>query len=114
MLTLLLFSKVPLPHAKSLILAACLVVAWNAPRFGEPFFPTIEKLGARFAARKRLAIIAISVAVILVRLSVLRWFPLPIPFAQDEFGYLLSACRGIRPPKAWATEAATSILISGA
>jgi hypothetical protein len=91
MLTLVLFSKVPLPHAKSLILAVCLIVAWNAPRFGEPFFATIEKLGARFAARKRLAIIAISVAVILVRLSVLPWFPLPIPFAQDEFGYLLSA-----------------------
>ncbi len=25
------------------------------------------------------------------RLSILPWFPLPIPFAQDEFGYLLSA-----------------------
>jgi hypothetical protein len=85
------FKQLPLPHAKSLLLAICLVVAWYTPQLGERVFGSLEQLGARLAKKKNLMIVGIAAAVILVRVNLLGLLPIPIPVAHDEFGYLLSA-----------------------
>jgi hypothetical protein len=79
------------PHWKVLLLATCLVVAWYAPRLGEGALGRIERMAAQFAARKGLAIGAIFLAAILVRISLLWLIPIPAPDIQDEFSYLLAA-----------------------
>ena len=90
-LILLSFRQIFLPHAKSLILAVCLVIAWCLPRLGERVLGGVERFAAQLAARKNLALVGIAVAVIVVRVSLLWLMPVPVPVAQDEFGYLLSA-----------------------
>jgi hypothetical protein len=79
------------PHLKVLILATCLAVAWYAPRLGEGALGRIERMAAQFAVNKGLAIGAIFLAVILVRVSLLWLIPIPVPEIQDEFSYLLAA-----------------------
>lgn len=90
-LILLSFRQISLPHAKTLILAVCLVVAWWVPRLGERVLDGLERCAARLAARKHLALVGIAVAVIVARVSLLGLMPVPVPVAQDEFGYLPSA-----------------------
>jgi hypothetical protein len=85
------FRQISLPHSKSLVLAVFLVVAWCVPRLGERVLGGVERFAARLAARKRLALVAIAAAVIVTRVSLLWMIPVPVPVAQDEFGYLLSA-----------------------
>ena len=90
-LILLSYKEVSLPHAKSLLLAACLVLAWCWPRLGDRFFSPFERLISTLAAQRRLAIFGIAAAAILLRVSLLGIVPVPIPTVPDEFGYLLSA-----------------------
>lgn len=90
-LILLSFREVPLPHAKSLLLAVCIALAWFIPRLGDRAFHWIERLTVRLANHRNLVIVGIAAAVILLRLSLLGLIPVPTPAIHDEFGYLLSA-----------------------
>src|SRR5579871_169169 len=90
-LILLSYRQVSVPHAKSLLLAACLVLAWFWPRLGNRFFTSIERLISTLATRTQLVIFGIAAAVILLRISLLGIIPVPVPTIPDEFGYLLSA-----------------------
>ena len=74
-----------------LFLLPILGLAWFAPRFGDRIFTAIERFGTTMAARKRLTLVAIAAAAILIRLSLLPVLPVPIPRVQDEFSYLLAA-----------------------
>ncbi len=78
-------------HLRWFILAAPLALAWFVPRLGDGWLGAIERLGARFAARKRAVIIAVALAAIMMRLSLLWLTPVPVPAAHDEFSYLLAA-----------------------
>ncbi len=73
-----------------LILLPCLVLAWNMPRMGNRVLGAIERVGAHLADRKRLAIVLIVAAAILVRLSPLWLLPIPAPLVHDEFVHLLA------------------------
>ena len=55
----------------------------------EKFLLTLERAGASFAHHRLLAMVAIFVAVVAVRLALLRLLPIPIPGIHDEFSYLL-------------------------
>ncbi len=74
-----------------LILAFVLVIAWGWPLLGNSLFNSFEQLCARFAARRGLAILAISLVVILIRVSLLWTYPVRPPGVHDEFSYLLAA-----------------------
>ncbi|HEY6146499.1 MAG TPA: hypothetical protein VIZ69_02340, partial [Thermoanaerobaculia bacterium] len=57
----------------------------------EKGFRAIERLFSRFAARRGLAIAALFLAVVAVRLSLLPRLPVPTPGIADEYSYLLLA-----------------------
>ena len=75
----------------ALALVGALFLAWFFPRLGETVFSRIERFGTCLARKKALAIVALAFFPILVRLSLLPLFPVPVPRIHDEFSYLLAA-----------------------
>lgn len=61
-----------------------------APRFGDGLFTTVETLALRLAEKKHVAIVAIGVSAIVLRLSLIWFVPVPVPEVADEFSYLLA------------------------
>jgi len=65
------------------------LVAWLLCACFPRLFARAEQIGARLAARKHLSVLAIAAAAILLRVSLLWLFPVPVPEIHDEFSYLL-------------------------
>lgn len=72
-----------------LLCEAGLVIAWCFPKLGDGLLAPVENLFSRLAARKRLAVLAIALFAILVRVSLLRIDP--VPQIHSKFSYLLAA-----------------------
>src|SRR5882724_7202046 len=77
------------------ISAACTLLLGAAallfPGAADKFFRSLEQAASRFAARKRIAIIALFFSVIALRLLALPLLPVPVPGIHDEYSYLLMA-----------------------
>jgi hypothetical protein len=67
-----------------------LFLACVAPRLGDRVFAPIERAGSRFALKKGLAVVSISIAATLLRLVFLVVDRVPVPLIHDEFSYLLA------------------------
>jgi len=67
------------------------VLAFAFPRLGSPVFRRVERLFGQLAQRKSLAVAAVGVATILLRLAILPLLPVPLPFTPDDFSNLLAA-----------------------
>jgi hypothetical protein len=67
-----------------------LFFACVTPRLGDSVFRPVERWGSRFALRKELAIVAISLVAIVLRLAFLGIDRVPVPLVHDEFSYLLA------------------------
>ncbi|HEY1902860.1 MAG TPA: hypothetical protein VGG56_10535 [Terracidiphilus sp.] len=66
-------------------------VSFALHRLGASWFARIEKAFAALARKKRLSVLAVGAAALLVRLAILPICPIPLPFVQDDFSFLLAA-----------------------
>ncbi len=66
-------------------------IAFAMPRLGSSWFARIEHAFSSLARRKRLSVFAVGAAALLLRLAILPFCPIPLPFVQDDFSFLLAA-----------------------
>jgi hypothetical protein len=81
-----------IPQELQVVLGVGIIFSLSAVLFPRPTMKvlrSIESLFSRLAARKRLAMLVLFVAVIAVRIAVLPKLPVPVPGIHDEFSYLL-------------------------
>jgi hypothetical protein len=72
-----------------LVALGFLLLSLFAPRSSENLFRRFENAFTKLAEEKTLAIWILFFSVIILRLSVLKLLPVPIPGIHDEFSYLL-------------------------
>jgi hypothetical protein len=70
-------------------IASVLVLAW--PRLGSFYFSRIERAMGRLARRKGLAVALVGLSALFLRIAILHWCPIPLPFMTDDFSFLLAA-----------------------
>jgi hypothetical protein len=68
-------------------IAIAIAFAW--PRLGASWFSGIEHAFGRLARKQHLAVIAVGLATLLLRLAILPIIPIPLPFVPDDFSFLL-------------------------
>jgi hypothetical protein len=68
-----------------------LVVVLGWPRLGFSLFSRIEQAFVPLARRRGMAVATVGLAGLLVRLAILPFCPIPLPFVPDDFSFLLSA-----------------------
>ncbi len=62
--------------------------AW--PRLGAGVFVRIERAFARLAHNRGMAVATVGLSVILLRVAILPFYPIPLPFCPDDFSFLLA------------------------
>lgn len=70
-------------------IAVAATFAW--PGLGSNWFLRIERLFGRLAGRRGLAVLAVGLTALVLRLIILPVHPIPVPFRPDDFSNLLAA-----------------------
>ena len=70
------------------LIAVASAFCW--PRAGAGWFSTLEGLFGRLARRRALSVFVIGFVALVARLSILPVAPIPDPFVQDDFSFLLA------------------------
>ena len=65
--------------------------AFLAPRLASNSFSRVELVFGRLARRRRWAVAAVGTAALLLRLLLLPFCPIPLPFMPGDFSFLLAA-----------------------
>src|SRR5271168_2455646 len=65
-------------------------MAFCLPRLGSSLFARLEQAFGRLARRKHLAVITVGLSALLLRLAILPLCPIPLPFIQVDFSFLLA------------------------
>jgi hypothetical protein len=68
-----------------------IAVAFCWPRLGSSYFSRIERAFGRLARKQGLAVVVVGVSALLLRLAILPLCPIPLPFAPDDFSFLLAS-----------------------
>jgi hypothetical protein len=71
------------------LIAFAVAVCW--PGLGATWLSKAERCFGRLARRRKLSVLAVGAAALLIRLAILPWSPIPQPFVHDEFSNLLAA-----------------------
>jgi hypothetical protein len=68
-----------------------IAAAFCWPKLGSSYFSRIERAFGRLARKQGLAVIVVGAAALLLRLAILPVCPIPLPFAPDDFSFLLAS-----------------------
>jgi hypothetical protein len=68
-----------------------IAIALALARLGSSTFAPLVRSFHRLARRKRLSVASVGAAALLLRLAILPICPIPLPFVQDDFSFLLAA-----------------------
>jgi hypothetical protein len=68
-----------------------IAVAFCWPRLGSNYFSRIERTFGRLARRQGLAVAVVGVTALVLRLAILPLCPIPLPFAPNDFSFLLAS-----------------------
>src|ERR1700746_320582 len=63
--------------------------AW--PGLGSSWFSRIENFFGKLARRKLPAILVVGLSALVLRLAILHWCNIPLPFVPDDFSFLLAS-----------------------
>jgi len=69
-------------------IAFALAFCW--PRLGATNFSRVERTFGRLARRKGLSVVVVGLTALMLRLAILPLSPIPKPFVQDDFSFLLA------------------------
>jgi hypothetical protein len=84
-------SGVSLMLVESGLTVISLGLAFALPKFGSSGFSRVEQAFMALARRRGLAVAAVGIAAFLLRLALLPFIPVPLPFVPDDFSFLLAA-----------------------
>jgi len=75
---------------EALLISVALLVAMLRPRLGSEWFARVERTLAGIARRRKLSVLLCGFSALAVRLAVMPWLPIPHPYINDEFSFLLA------------------------
>ena len=76
---------------EALLAALALLLGLVYPQFGASWFGRLERGFTAIARRRKLSILLCGAAALVARIAVLPILPVPFPFVNDEFSFLLAA-----------------------
>src|SRR5260370_27784574 len=75
---------------ETLMVSIALLLALLYPRLGARWFAKAERALAAVARRRTLSVLLCGFSALAMRLAIFPWVPIPHPYGNDEFSFLLA------------------------